>query len=239
PQHVVESQIERIRDASRSKTAQAIGTYRECTNVLNAIVRGNQLFPMMVTLYATATSTDELDSNINTINALLIPSGLKFISNQDDLVRLDTFMRALPFNYDPAFDNQVLRRSRLTFASHIARLLPLYGRARGTPHPGMWFWNRGGEPLFVDPLNKRDRKKNAHMLVLGPTGAGKSATLNYIAMMTMAIHRPRLVIVDAGNSFGLLVDFFKDRGLSTYKVELNSSAKVSLPPFVHAYQLLD
>ncbi|QRF90611.1 conjugative transfer ATPase [Alcaligenes faecalis] len=239
PQHVVESQIERIRDASRAKTAQAIETYRECTNVLNEIVRGNHLFPMMVTLYATATSTDELDSNINTINALLIPSGLKFISNQHDLVPLDTFMRALPFNYDPAFDNQVLRRSRLTFASHIARLLPLYGRARGTPHPGMWFWNRGGEPLFVDPLNKRDRKKNAHMLVLGPTGAGKSATLNYIAMMTMAIHRPRLVIVDAGNSFGLLVDFFKDRGLSTYKVELNSSAKVSLPPFVHAYQLLD
>lgn len=239
PQHEVEFKIERIRDASRAKTAQAMETYRECSNVLNEIVRGNHLYPMMVTLYATAATLEELDSNINGINALLIPSGLKFIHSKNDLVPLDTFMRALPFNFDPAFDNKVLRRSRLTFASQIARILPLFGRARGTPHPGMWFWNRGGEPLFVDPLNKYDRKKNAHMLVLGPTGAGKSATLNYLSMMIMAIHKPRLVIVDAGKSFGLLVDYFKYMGLSTYQVELTNNADVSLPPFVHAYRLLE
>ena len=239
PQHEVEFRIEKIRDASRAKTAAAMETYRECSNVLQEIVRGNHLYPMMVTLYATAPTADELESNVNAINALLIPSGLKFVHPKNDLVPLDTFMRALPFNFDPAFDNKVLRRSRLTFASQIARILPLFGRARGTPHPGMWFWNRGGEPLFIDPLNKYDRKKNAHMLVLGPTGAGKSATLNYQAMLTMAIHKPRLVIVDAGKSFGLLVDYFKYMGLSTYQVELTSNADVSLPPFVHAYRLLD
>lgn len=239
PQHEVEFRIEKIRDASRAKTAAAMETYRECNNVLQEIVRGNHLFPMMVTLYATAPTADELESNVNAINALLTPSGLKFIHSKNDLVPLDGFMRGLPFNFDPAFDNKVLRRSRLTFASQIARILPLFGRARGTPHPGMWFWNRGGEPLFIDPLNKYDRKKNAHMLVLGPTGAGKSATLNYQAMLTMAIHKPRLVIVDAGNSFGLLVDYFKYMGLSTYRVELTSNAEVSLPPFVHAYRLLD
>jgi type IV secretory pathway VirB4 component len=76
----------------------------------------------------------------------------------------------------------------------------------------MWFWNRGGEPLWIDPLNKYDRKKNAHMLILGPTGAGKSATLNYQAMLTMAIHRPRLVIADAGKSFELLVQDMAAKG---------------------------
>ena len=60
------------------------------------------------------------------------------------------------------------------------------------------------------------------MLVLGPTGAGKSATLNYLAMMMMAIHRPRLVIVDAGRSFGLLLDYFRTMGLSTHSVTLSS-----------------
>ena len=239
PQHEVEFKIERIRDASRAKTAAAMETYRECSNVLHEIVRGNHLFPMTVTLYATAHTLEELEGNINAINALLIPSGLKFIEPRQDLVSLDSFMRGLPFNFDPAFDNKAMRRSRLTFASQIARIIPVYGRARGTPHPGMWFWNRGGEPLFIDPLNKYDRKKNAHMLVLGPTGSGKSATLIYLCMMMMAIHRPRIVIVDAGKSFGLLVDYFKHMDLSTYQVELTSNSDVSLPPFVHAYKLLD
>lgn len=239
PQHVVERHIEQTRDTSRAKNAYAMETYRECSNVLHEIVRGNHLYPVQVTLYATANNLEELDSNINAINALLVPSGLKFIDSKHDLVALDSFMRGLPFNFDPAFDQKSMRRSRLTFASQIARLLPVFGRARGTPHPGMWFWNRGGEPLFIDPLNKYDRKKNAHMLVIGPTGAGKSATLNYLSMLTMAIHRPRLVIVDAGKSFGLLLDYFKFMGLTTHSVELTSNNDVSLPPFVHALKLLD
>ena len=77
------------------------------------------------------------------------------------------------------------------------------------------------------------------MLVLGPTGAGKSATLNYLAMLMMAIHRPRLVIADAGRSFALLLDYFREMGLSTHSVTLTSEADVSLPPFVHAMRLLD
>ena len=60
------------------------------------------------------------------------------------------------------------------FGSHLTSLLPVYGRSRGTGHPGQLFWNRGGEPLSFDPLNKDDRKKNGHMLIVGPTGAGKS-----------------------------------------------------------------
>ena len=70
-----------------------------------------------------------------------MPTGLRFVHPRQDLVPLDGFMRGLPFNFDPAFDNRALRRSRLTFASQIAALLPVYGRARGTNHPGFWFFN--------------------------------------------------------------------------------------------------
>lgn len=239
PQYKLERHIERIRDASRARTATALETHRECEMVLLRMVDGDKLFPMMVTLYVTGRNREELESAISQANALLVPTGLRFVHPRQDLVPLDSFMRGLPFNFDPAFDNRDLRRSRLTFASQIAALLPVYGRARGTPHPGFWFWNRGGEPIWLDPLNKRDRKKNAHMLVLGPTGAGKSATLNYLAMMTMAIHRPRLVIADAGRSFALLMDYFRAMGLTTHSVTLTSEADVSLPPFVHALRLLD
>lgn len=238
PQHKLERHIESIRDASRANSAAARETFQECEMVLQRMIQGDKLYPMLMTLYVTAPTYEELDAAISQINAQLVPSGLRFIDPKHDLVALDGFVRGLPFNFDPAFDNKRLRRSRLTFASQIAALLPLYGRSRGTPHPGMWFWNRGGEPLWVDPLNHKDRKKNAHMLVLGPTGAGKSATLNYIAMLTMAVHRPRFVIVDAGKSFALLIEYFKEMGLSTYCVTLSSEAEVSLPPFLYAYRLL-
>jgi type IV secretory pathway VirB4 component len=203
------------------------------------MARGDKLFPMMVNLYMTANTREELGSAISQVNAQLTPSGMRFIDPRHDLVPLDSFMRGLPMNFDPAFDTKHMRRSRLTFASHIAAMLPVYGRARGTGNPCFWFWNRGGEPLTFDPLSKRDRKKNAHMLVLGPTGAGKSATLNYVTMSTMAVHRPRFVIADAGKSFQLLVEYMKTKGLSVHCVTLTSEADVSLPPFVHAYKLLD
>ena len=44
-------------------------------------------------------------------------------------------------NYEPHLD-RIRRRGRLTFASHIASLLPLYGRSTGTGRPGMVFFNR-------------------------------------------------------------------------------------------------
>lgn len=238
PQHRLEAHIVRIRDASRAQTPAAMETHKECKAVLQRMIHGDKLFPMLMTLYVTAPTREELSASISQVNAQLVPSGLRFIDARQDLVALDSFVRGLPFAFDPAFDAKHLRRTRLTFASQVAALLPVYGRSRGTPHPGMWFWNRGGEPLWVDPLNKRDRKKNAHMLVLGPTGAGKSATLNYIAMLTMAVHRPRLVIADAGRSFSLLMDYFKTMGLSTHSVTLTTEADVSLPPFFHAHRLL-
>lgn len=239
PQYKLERHIERIRDASRANTSHAIESHGECVGVLQRMAKGDKLYPLFLTLYLTGKNREELNAGIAQVNALLIPTGMRFIEHRHDLTPLDAFMRGLPFNFDPAFDNKSLRRSRLVFASHVASLLPVYGRARGTPNPGMWFWNRGGEPIWLDPLNKNDRKKNAHMLVLGPTGAGKSATLNYLAMLTMAVHRPRLVIADAGKSFALLLNYFKHMGLSTHSVTLTSEADVSLPPFVHAYKLLE
>jgi conjugative transfer ATPase len=240
PQHLVQRHVERIREASRARNAQAQATHAECERVLSHMINArDKLFPMFLVLYLSAENQDRLKTVITEANSLLNPTGLEFINPKQDLIPLDSFIRGLPFNFDAAFDEKHMKRTRLTFASQIAALAPTYGRSRGTAHPNFWFWNRGGEPLWFDPLNKLDRQKNAHMLVFGPTGAGKSATLNYLALMTMTIHRPRLVIVDAGNSFGLLVQYFKELGLSTYNVTLNMSAEVSLPPFVNACRLLD
>ena len=131
------------------------------------------------------------------------------------------------------------RRSRLEFSSHAANLLPVYGRSRGTGHPGLVFFNRGAEPLTFDPLNQADRKKNAHMLILGPTGAGKSALLVYLLKQMVAIYCPRIFIIEAGGSFSLLGQHFQAHGLSVNQVSLNPTVDVSLPPFADALRLLD
>jgi type IV secretory pathway VirB4 component len=120
-----------------------------------------------------------LRANVNQLNALLLPNGLQPILQEADLLALDSYIRNLPMAYDVSLD-KISRRSRLVFSSHTANLLPLYGRSKGTGHPGLVFFNRGAEPLVFDPLHREDRKKNAHMLILGPTGAGKSALLVYL-----------------------------------------------------------
>lgn len=239
PQDRIKARIQNIQAASRAKTSDAEVAHADATDVLSWMTRGDKLYPFYMTLYVRGDDDADLRSKVAEMAAAMQTSGLRFIDPRHELIGLDVFIRGLPMCFDPLFDAREMRRSRLAWASHIASLLPVYGRSRGTGHAGFWFWNRGGEPLFFDPLNKRDRKKNAHLLMLGPTGAGKSASLNYLCMLMMAIYRPRLVIVDAGKSFGLLTDYFRQHGLLTYSVELTPETTVSLPPFANACRLLD
>jgi conjugative transfer ATPase len=58
-------------------------------------------------------------------------------------------------------------------------------------------------------------------------------------MQMMAIYRPRLYIVEAGNSMGLLAEDLKRHGLNVYSVSLSPGAEVSLPPFADALRLLE
>lgn len=80
---------------------------------------------------------------------------------------------------------------------------------------------------------------NAHLFLFGPTGSGKSATLNNILNQITATYRPRLFIVEAGNSFGLFAQFAKRLGLTVHHVKLSPGAGVSLAPFADARRLVE
>ena len=166
---------------------------------------------------------------------VLLRHGFRAVAPKDDMRALDNFLLHLPMAYEPDADRQAgWRQTRLAWVQHAANVWPLFGRSTGTGHPGLSFFNRGGEPLTFDPLNKLDRLKNAHGLLVGPTGAGKSATLGGMLAQLMAAHRPRLFVIEAGNSFGLLADWFESLGLTVNRVALKPGSGVSLPTFADA-----
>ncbi len=237
PQDFTRNHIAQVKRAAVGDTAEAELTREDADAVEREMARGNKLYPLSMAFYVRGADQKTLRANVNQLNALLLPNGLQPILHEADLLALDSYLRNLPMAYDTRLD-KASRRSRLVFSSHAANLLPLYGRSKGTGHPGLVFFNRGAEPLVFDPLHRADRKKNAHTLILGPTGAGKSALLVYLLQQMAAVYRPRIFIIEAGGSFSLLGQQFQAHGLTVNQVTLNPNTDVSLPPFADALRVL-
>ena len=212
PQDLTRNHIAQVKRSAVGDSAEAALTREDADAVEREMARGNKLYPLAIAFYLRGEDLKDLRANVNQLNALLLPNGLQPITQEADLLALDAYLRNLPMAYDPGLD-RLSRRSRLVFSRHTANLLPVYGRSRGTGHPGLVFFNRGAEPLVFDPLHREDRKKNAHMLILGPTGAGKSALLVYLLQQMVAVYRPRIFIIEAGGSFALLGQHFQAHGL--------------------------
>ncbi|NDL01257.1 conjugative transfer ATPase [Photorhabdus bodei] len=180
---------------------------------------------------------DDLNRRHQQLVATLLVSGLQPVKPECDVAPLNGYLRALPMCFNPQRDKHHWY-TRLTWMQHVAGLLPVTGRATGTGNPGLSFFNRGGDVLTFDPQNKHDRTQNAHLLLFGPTGAGKSATLCASLSQLMAVHRPRLFVAEAGNSFGLFADYCQRLGLSVNKISIKPGCGVSLALFADAHQLL-
>ncbi len=238
PQDEMKLHLQRLINGSRAGSAEAEQTHHDAQLALRLLSRNHKLYPTCLAFYLRGDDLEQLAEHRRRAEAVLNAHGLKPITQEADLLGLDTYIRALPMAFDPEHDRHA-RRARLQFSYDLAALLPVYGRARGTDHPGFVFYNRGGEPLLFDPLSQLDRNKNAHLVLLGPIGAGKSATLVYLVLLMVAIHRPRIYLIEAGNSFGLLLGWLAKRGLSTNQVRIQPSSPVSLCPFIDAQRLLD
>lgn len=237
PQDLVENHVVQVLNSAKGETAEAMAAEQDAKEALKWMSHGDYLLPTVITLFTRGDSLADLQKKTNEVNALLLANGLHPIREKDELLPLDTYIRQLPMNYEPKRE-KVNKKSRLVFSSDLARLLPFYGRSRGTGNPGLVFFNRGGEPLTFDPLNKLDRAKNAFGLVLGPPGSGKSALMVYILLQVAAIYGARIYIIEKGGSFKLLGDYCRYFGLSVNQVTLHPKEDVSLPPFADAYEML-
>lgn len=215
--------------------AMAIRTLAE--EAVRQVSDGNPILPVFSGVFVSAVDGSTLEHRVRELSAALMAHGIALIPPRDDPLAQDSYVRALPFNFDPAQDRRFyVRRSRLWFMDHMVRCLPVYGRTTGTQHPGLLAWNRGAEPLSFDPLNSVDRAKNAHLFVFGPTGSGKTAFLINTLLHTVAVHRPRLYLVTALPTFGLLAQHFQSKGLSVNHV---NGDQTPIPPFADARLLLE
>ncbi|MBK1734907.1 conjugative transfer ATPase [Halorhodospira abdelmalekii] len=238
PQDEVGNQIAQVRAASGGKNIESQLALEEATVAQEQMARGNKLFPTQIAFYLRAETDRQLVRERQQLASRLVSNGIQVIAQEAELLPLHNYIRSLPMAYDPRLE-RYSRRARYVYADHVTALAPFYGRTRGTGHPGMLFYNRGAEPLVFDPLHSADRKKNAHALILGPTGAGKSALLTYLMMQMLAIYRPRIFVIEAGDSFGLLGRYTAAKGLSVNQLSLQPGRDVSLPPFSPAMRLLD
>ncbi len=234
----VQRHLDRIDQSAGAETAEAEKARETSTHARREILDGNHL--VSYTLAVALRSDDEttLARQIIDVDTLLTANNLQILDPDYDHYRLDAYLRHLPLCYDPRLD-QVQSRTRWIFTQHLANLLPVYGRGTGTGRPGMAFFNRGGEPFLLDPLSLKDRAKNAHLFLFGPTGAGKSASLVYLMMHYLAIYRPRIIICEAGNSFSLMMNYLQAHGFSVTDIMLKPGCGASIPIYRDAMHLLD
>ncbi|MEM9257497.1 MAG: conjugative transfer ATPase [Pseudomonadota bacterium] len=240
PQDTLEAHIDAIDESAIGDNSESSQVRKDCTRAREVIAERHKMYRAQYAVYIQGKTLPELNERTNVCRSRLLNYGFRAISPKDDFTALDAVIRNLPMAYDAALDaKEGWRGAQITVVQHIANLSCFFGRSRGTGHPGVAMFNRGGEPVFFDPLNTLDRQKNAHMLVLGPSGAGKSATLVSMLSHVMAVHRPRLFIIEAGNSFGLMGDWFKSHGLSVNSVKLKPGGGVSLSPYADARLVLE
>ncbi len=239
PQDVLEAHLEKLARKSVGDNQASSLTREAVDDAKKLIGREHKLYRGAVAFYLTGLDEKQLGERSMQLTNALLGAGMEPVSTDDEVAPLNSYLRWLPGNFDVNQKRALDWYVQMMLAQHVANLCPVWGRSSGTGHPGITLFNRGGAPLTFDPLNKLDRQMNAHMFLFGPTGAGKSATLNNLLNQLIAVYNPRLFIVEAGNSFGLLGDFAKRLGLSVNRIKLAPNSGVSLAPFADAIRLVN
>lgn len=238
PQDVLEAHLNHLARKAVGETLASEQARQDVQQARSLIGSAHKMYRGTLAFYLRGRDMAQLDARGLQLVNVMLNAGLQPVREEDEVAPLNTYLRWLPCLFDPAADKRQWY-TQLMFAQHAANLAPVWGRSQGTGHPGITFFNRGGGTITFDPLNRLDRQMNAHLFLFGPTGSGKSATLNNILNQVTAIYRPRLFIVEAGNSFGLFGDFAARLGLSVHRVKLAPGAGVSLAPFADAWRLVD
>ena len=237
PQDIIQQELGFLVGRSTGHNQQAQLVREQIGEVQHAMARGSRLYPVTMGVFLKGETPGQLNRHMTQAQYTLQDAGFDCVAMEHDLVPLNTYLCQLPMAYQPEH-NRLLMRARKQWLRLTMATSALFGQSSGTGRPGIQFFNRSGEPILFDPFSKHDREKTAHTLIFGPSGSGKSATLNYLLLMVQAMYNPHLVIIDVGGSYRLFGQYLKKMGKTVNYVDLDT-AEHPLPPFANAGLALD
>lgn len=231
----VQKDVTQIEKRSIGDSALAQEARAEAQEVKSLIVRGSTLLPVEMGFYIKASNDEEFRRAKNKIVKVASAANLQISDDKYDLFSCDSYLRMLPGNYRVDL-NKVRGKSIKISLQHVANFFPLLGRGRGSGSLCQIQFNRGGEVMAFDCI--RDRISNSHKVMLGTSGAGKSAKLVEEALAYAAMYNARIFIVEKGDSFKLVTGLANKHGRTTYSIKLDSKSNSVLPPYANAYKAL-
>ena len=170
------------------------------------MARGDRLVPTYMSFYVRAENDTALRRQVNHVESLLLQNGLQTVGRESEFLACDAWLRNLPMNYDPALDRSH-RRSRLMFRTHLTSLLPVYGRSRGTGHPGSCSGTRWRAAELRSTAQRRPQEERSH----ADRRADRRRQIRHAGLPDHAGagRGPRVYLIEAGNSFGLMCDYLR------------------------------
>ena len=232
---VTRDQIVKIRKKAVGDGIEAEAAREEADIAERALVDNNGIYPVEMGFYVKGENKRDLKRVKDSVVRLASEAGLQVISDEFDDLACDSYLKNLPGNYRWNLNNQRNRTIKLTL-QHIANLFPINGRGRGTGTPVQIAFNRGGEPMCYDTLN--DRVANSHKIMIGSTGAGKSAKLVEETLSYVAQHNARVFIIEKGESFKGMVSYLGAKGKAVTSLKLAKGNNAIIPPYANAYKAL-
>jgi conjugative transfer ATPase len=232
----LEKDIKRIQNKAVGDGAIAEEAREEAEYAKRTLVRGETLLPIEMGFYIKGETFQELTDIKDSMTQIASQANLQILDDEFDPYSCDSYFRMMPGNYRWALNSERNRSIKLSL-EHIANYMPVLGRGKGTGTPVQIQFNRGGEPMMYDIIG--DRLANSHAVMIGSTGAGKSAKLVDKVLSYIAQYNARVVIIEKGNSFKLMVDYLKRMGKKTHRVKLSSGSGAVIPPYANAYKALE
>lgn len=157
------------------------------------VVGREQTFDTSIHVCLMGFDADRLESQSEQLTSLLWRIGHAEVLRGDAVIRT-----ALPLNYVEK-SRTILRRDTPHLTKSLSHMCPIFMEYQGVPDPGIIMNNRAGQPIYLDLFGSL--VVTGHSLIVGTTGSGKSFTFNNILMGTRVKYRPKVWIIDKGDSY--------------------------------------
>ncbi|WP_234821200.1 VirB4 family type IV secretion system protein [Pseudomonas amygdali] len=152
-----------------------------------------QFFDTSIHICLMGFDAKRLDSQCDQLESLLWRIGKAEKDRGDAVIR-----SSLPLNYVEK-SRSLLRRDTPHLTKSLSHMCPIFMEYQGVPDPGIVMNNRSGQPIYLDLFGSL--VVTGHSLIVGTTGSGKSFAFNNILMGTRVKYRPKVWIIDKGDSY--------------------------------------